>query len=118
MLMKTFSIPDQQPSRSTAYGYLVTNLLVMPGIGSVMAERKISGVCQIVLASVGLLITFWGLGLFVIAIQALKEKEIQAEFDMHSLKIAGLGFAVFFIAWLWSLFTSLQVIKKAKQADV
>ncbi|MFH1066893.1 MAG: hypothetical protein V1746_03235 [bacterium] len=116
--MKTSSIPGQPPSRSTAYGYLVTNLLVMPGIGSVMAERKVSGIGQIILASVGLLITFWGFGLFLMAFKVLKEKGYQTEFDTRFLRIVGLGFAVFLLAWLWSLFTSWQVIKEAKRSDV
>lgn len=114
--MKTSSIPEQKPSLSTAYGYLVTNLLVMPGMGSLMAKRMVSGICQVILTFIGVLITMGGFILLILALKALKLGEVD-KMDMQSLKILGIGFGIFLIAWFWSLFTSLQIIKEAKQSD-
>lgn len=109
--MKTFSVraPDKPLDKPTAWACTVTNLLVLPGLGSLAAGRKI-GYTQAALALTG----FAGTIVWVIAFVAewLRRGEMPAEIGL--LFWSGLGaIALFGGAWLWALKTSVDLHREA-----
>jgi hypothetical protein len=109
MLMKTSSAGPVPPrlDRSKAWSCLVTNLLVMPGLGSIMARRKIAGYLQMALALGGFIVTLVAL----IRIVLTWAQEFQLPDDPGLYRAAIIGIAVFLLSWFWSLLTSLTLFR-------
>ena len=123
--MKKSSAPGQPhpPDRSVAWGFLLTNLVVLPGMGSVAAGRR-SGYAQIILALGGLLLSAY---FVVVALYSLVKhraelieaasvstvwdqvEKLPVNWRAH-LWIGGLGLVLFAIGWCWALATSLQIL--------
>lgn len=90
---------------AVAWGGLVANVLVLPGLGSLLVGRKV-GWAQAALAVGGFVLTLVWLVSFVRAWISLGAFPLAAGLDME----AGLfGIVVFAVAWLWSVGTSLSV---------
>jgi hypothetical protein len=112
MLMKIFSAapPDQTPvPRSKAWSCLITNLLVMPGLGSVMAGYK-SGFVQMALALAGFVATL--AAMFSIGLAWAREFQLPDDRRLYGLLL--IGVAVFVVSWAWSLLTSLAVFRRSQ----
>jgi hypothetical protein len=111
MRMKTSSAGRGQPprDRSRAWSLLVTNLLVLPGLGSVMAGDR-SGYLQIFSALAGFLLTFASL----VRIVLFWANEFQLPDDPLLYRGAILGIIIFLAAWLWSLLLSLRFFREKK----
>ncbi len=114
--------PRQPLSRQTAWGCFTTNL-AMPGFGSLLAGRKL-GYPQAVLCIVGLILTMI-LGVrFAIWIiprySALQNPEGDPFEGLQQmwlqLRWPLLGIAVFALAWLWALTTSLTILREARDS--
>jgi hypothetical protein len=102
--MKTSSPPLIE--RSKAWSCVVTNLLVLPGLGTHMAGAKLAGWLQMLLSLAGLILTIKAMvefGLYWIRTQQLPDSG-----QIISL-LAGLG--LFLGAWVWSLISSLIVFR-------
>ena len=91
---------------AVAWGGLVANLLVLPGLGSLLVGRRV-GWIQAALALGGFVLTLVWLVSFLHAWISLGEFPLDAGPDLGR----GLyGMAMFGVAWLWSLGTSLHVV--------
>ena len=91
---------------AVAWGGLVANLLVLPGLGSLLVGRRV-GWIQAALALGGFVLTLIWLVSFLQAWISLGEFPLDAGPEMAR----GLyGIALFAVAWLWSLGTSLHVV--------
>jgi hypothetical protein len=108
--------PRGPVSRQTAWGYFTANL-TLPGIGSLMAGRKI-GYVQAVLAfgGMGLTIVFgipfiyWCLANWA-RLYGDQADPVTSMVELWThLRWALLGFAVFVIGWLWALGTSCLIL--------
>ena len=108
MRMKTSSAAQERSrvDRPKAWSCLVSNLLVLPGIGSVMAGRR-SGYAQIILGLVGFGLTMVAAVRFVLA----WGQEFELPNDPGLYRMAIIGIAMFLAAWFWSLFTSLTLFR-------
>jgi hypothetical protein len=109
MPMRTSS-DDQPPSpaeRSKAWSCLVTNLLVLPGLGSVMAGRKV-GYLQMLLSLGGFVLTLVAL----VRIVLLWAQDFQLPPEPGLYRSAIIGLAVVLLAWCWSLLTSLAEFRR------
>jgi hypothetical protein len=103
--MKTSSTPAA-PDRSSAWAWTLTNLLVLPGLGSLAAGRQVGW------AQAGVALA--GLGLIVYGLTRLIRDWLAAGLEpvfeftpaLGSL-LAGLGISA--VAWFWALATSIQV---------
>ncbi len=94
---------------TTTRNCLLLNLLILPGLGTVMAGGRLMGGLQIVLALTGFALTpvyfvttardWWRTGHFV------------CEFN-HSLLWSMAGLGLFLIAWLWGLVSGLQIRRR------
>jgi hypothetical protein len=95
---------------AAAWTALATNLLVLPGLGSLMAGRKV-GWPQAVLALAGAALTLLWLVSFTGEWMRLGAFPLDAGPEIGR----GLaGVAAFFVAWLWSLLTSLDGVRQAR----
>ncbi len=108
--MKTF-LAAKPLSRTAARNSFLINQLATPGLGSLMAGRYVAGVGQILLALVGFgLVVAW----FVTLITQIYQ---QVDTDAPLRTVAWLGEAggaTFVAAWLWSLVTSVSLLREAR----
>jgi hypothetical protein len=87
------------------------NLLVLPGLGSLLARRRIAGSAQAMLAVTGAGMSVWWL--ILLARQWTEEGYFPWD-GGADFRIGIFGVLVFAIAWVWSLATSLAVIHAAR----
>ena len=87
------------------------NLLVLPGLGSFLARRRIAGAAQAMLAGVGAGLSVWWLAL--LARQWAQDGYFPWD-GGNDFRIGVTGVLVFAVAWVWSLATSLAVLRAAR----
>ena len=106
--------------RNIATAFLGANL-GLPGLGSIMAGRRVVGTLQLLMSLGGFALTL------VFASWFLKTWKMNHELPMitiqrtgelppgllHHVLIGLAGMAVFAVAWLWSAFTGFQIRSKA-----
>lgn len=97
--------------RKKAWGFLVTNLVVLPGAGSVMAGRKV-GYLQAILALAGLGLSMWFSWITLREWLVVREVTVPA---LSVLAMGGVGLMLVALAWLWSLATGLSVLKEVER---
>ena len=106
--------PPKLLNRSTARNAVLLNLCATPGLGSLMAGRRVAGLGQLVLAVVGFALV---VGWFVLfAIQTYN----RLVNDATPQSVAGLGAAggvAFGAAWVWALVTSLSILRQARRNE-
>ena len=105
--------PATSPRRLTttrAWTYLGINLFATPGLGSFMGGRKLAGAGQLCFSVAGfLLIVAW---MFKTSFSA-----VSAEMDgTDAVPVPAIwwkgGVLLFGIAWLWSLVTSISLVRE------
>lgn len=111
--MKPFS-PDPSRkvvSRAVARNAILANQLATPGLGSLMAGRWIAGLGQLALAVAGFVMAVvW---FFEIMIQYYGQ--ITGNVPVRSVGWIGeIGATLFVASWLWSLVTSISLLRQAK----
>ena len=102
--------PSLTPSR--AWTCVFVNLLATPGLGSLMARRMLAGTGQLALALIGFfLLCAWIMQWTYRIFQAqLGETALTAVPDWF-WKYGALFFGV---GWMWSLVTSISLVRHAK----
>jgi hypothetical protein len=110
--MKIFS-GDKPLSPAAARNCFLMNQFATPGLGSLMGGRIIAGLGQLLLFALGfLLFLFWFLRTMHQYFGVLTE-EIQTPGPSYAkFAIAGLLFCA--ASWLWSLLTSLSLLREGK----
>ena len=112
--------PRQPLSRQVAWGCFTANLTV-PGSGSLLAGR-IMGYPQIFLCFAGFAVTLIYGVRFIIwyianshRLQQMQDDPFQSLVELWiPLRWALLGIALFVLAWLWALTTSLGILAEAR----
>ena len=87
------------------------NLLVLPGLGSFLARRRVAGAAQALLAGPGFAMSFWWV------IQLGRQWNDEGYFPWDGgphFRLGFTGFALWAVAWVWALTTSLSVIYAAR----
>ena len=110
-------------SRQVAWGCLTTNL-TLPGFGSLLAGRVV-GYFQIAVSLAGFaLTTIFGIRFMAWYFSnSAHLQQIQADPDIYfhevwlQVRWALLGMALFLVAWLWALASSLGILEKARAHD-
>ena len=69
---------------------LLLNLIILPGLGSIIGGKAKQGAFQILLVIVGILLSMSYIGLFI-------------------------GFFIIFIAWVWGIYTGICLVKKSNR---
>ena len=94
-----------------AWACLLTNVVGVPGLGTLMAERW-EGVPQLTLAIAGGVLITWWLIAFMIA--ELRTMEIPPP-GGPALALVLWGLALFTAGWLWALASSVAVFRATKR---
>ena len=94
-----------------AWSALATNLLVLPGLGSIMVRHRAAGILQAALALGGTgLAVYW-----LVSFLRLWSAEGVFPMDGGEDFVLGIsGVLIFGVGWLWSLVTSLCVLRDVR----
>ena len=96
------------------YLWIGLNLLVLPGLGSVFARKRISGALQMVAAIVGFgFMFFW----FYRFLTMYTRSDGFPEIESLPFRLFFVGLGLFAGAWLWALATSLQILRDTRKTD-
>lgn len=94
-----------------AWACLVTNLIGVPGVGTLMARRRV-GILQTALAAAGgVLLTWW---LFAFLAAVVRTQTLPPE-EGPGLRMGLEGMALFTAGWLWSLASSVAILREARR---
>lgn len=88
------------------------NLVVLPGLGSLLARRRIAGAAQAMLAGIGAALSLWWL--ILLARQWTRESYFPID-GGDDFRIGVIGVLIFAVAWVWSLATSLSVLRAVER---
>ena len=100
----------QPLTRTKATICVALNLLVLPGLGTIITGRR-GGWPQAVLAVVGFGLNLaWAMWFFAVL---LRSDQLPENLTAH-IWVALSGVAIFLIAWLWALVSSLQILREAR----
>lgn len=95
----------------TAWLCLLANLLALPGLGSILAGRRI-GFVQAGMALVGFALTlFWAVWFIGAWAQS---KTLPLELNWQ-LGVGTAGVLLFGAAWVWALVTSRRILRQAER---
>jgi hypothetical protein len=96
-----------------AWACLMTNVLVLPGAGTMAAGRWLSGLVQAILALIGfVLVCVW---MFAFATDMVRAAELPAGLGRHGgLGMFGLLLAV--VSWVWGLLSGLDELRRARES--
>ena len=104
-------------SRTSARNATLLNLLGTPGLGSLLAGRILPGIGQLILAVAGfvlVVIWFWQIMTRYYG-QMFSEDTTHHPSGLTNLVFGG---GLFAVAWVWSLMTSVSLVRAAKQAEI
>jgi len=110
--------PPQLPlSRTKARNCAFLNQLGTPGLGSLLAGRILVGIGQLLLAIAGFgFIVAW---FAITIIRFYRMMELNSEVAGASPIGLGIcGAALFIVAWLWSLVTSISLLRHATEPSL
>lgn len=100
-------------SRPTARNCALINQLATPGLGSLMAGHRAAGIGQLLIAVTGFaLVLAW----FVLNTAGVYNQFINDAEPKPVGWLGELGALTFVVAWVWSLSTSFQITRSAKDA--
>ena len=118
MLTKIFSaLRSRRPlTRSDAWNFALINQLATPGLGSLLARRFVAGTGQLLIALAGFsLFVAW----FVQTMRSFYGQMFESDLRFDSgFALAKWGILLFVVAWLWSLVTSIQVIRSVPKDSI
>ncbi len=102
-------------SRKRIVSCVLVNLLVSPGVGSLMARRWPAGIGQLILSLIGfgLMLVWFGKLMFQYYGQAMGNAEVK---PVGWIGMVGGG--LFAVAWIWSLVTSLDLLRNAERVNL
>ena len=122
MLTKiSLALPPRRPlDPPTAWGCVMSNQLVLPGLGSLVAGRRI-GYSQAALALVGVVLSGIFFTWFMQTWFRLKQwpqdwQELKGLLQTWKpyLKIGGWGLLCFLSSWCWALATSIGIVLESR----
>jgi hypothetical protein len=104
--------PARTLSPTDARALLLVNLVVLPGIGSFLAGRRLVGVTQATLALAGLAaVAVW----LSVVVGKWLELDTLDEFETIVLWAGLTGAGMMLTAWFWGLSTGLSVLRAVRR---
>ena len=105
---------ERAPARQPAWACLLSNL-VLPGLGTFVAHRRVAGILQLVVSQTGFaLCLVWAI-LFVRDWVDLGQMPDEVTPDL----VLGLtGVALFLLAWIWSLASSVEILVNSRKSGL
>ena len=113
--MRIISWSRSRPlNRSEAWVCVVTNQLVTPGLGSIVAGRLWPGLIQLALAVAGcVLIVIW----FFHLLQAMLQNPDLAAGPRLEARTGELGLVLFLAGWLLALLSSIGILRETRRME-
>lgn len=105
------STAHKASEQDRAWSWMLTNLLVLPGLGSVLGGRRV-GYLQAALALAGLVLSLMFVAGFVHEWWTLRQLP---ELTGRWLLLGAGGVALFACSWLWALLTSLLLLRDSRR---
>jgi hypothetical protein len=100
--------------RARARNCFLINQFATPGLGSLMAGRPGAGIGQLLVAVAGfVLVMLW----FALRMSQLYNEVVNDAQPQSAAWAGEAGAALFAAAWLWSLVTSLSVLREARNSE-
>jgi hypothetical protein len=88
--------------------------VTVPGLGSFLARRRIAGAAQVLLAITGNALSVWWFVQFLR--QWAEDGYLPTDGGPHfAIGLTGVG--VFAVAWVWSLLTSLWIVRASRSPE-
>jgi hypothetical protein len=103
--------PPGPLSRSAARNAALLNQCATPGLGSLMAGRRVAGLGQLLLAVAGFILV---IGWFVLFTLQTYNELVNGAPPKSVAPLGEVGALIFVAAWLWSLVTSLSLLREAR----
>ena len=100
--------------RTKARNCFLINQLATPGLGSLMAGRRAAGIGQLLLAVAGFGMV---MGWFVLLALQIYNELINDAQPKSVAWLGEVGAVTFAAAWVWSLVTSLSVLREGRAHD-
>jgi hypothetical protein len=114
MLMKPFSPDRRFLSHAKAKNAALINQLATPGLGSLIARRWLAGTGQLFLSVTGCVMVI----IYIWQWDVRAYGEVTENFEpMPRGWLGGLGTILFGASWLWSLATSISLLRQAKMDE-
>ncbi len=91
---------NKKPSEGMALAGFIINIIILPGLGSIINEKIKEGVWQIILVIIGVILIIVG------------------AVTLHSTigwGLLGLGITLVSAAWIWGLITGIRLVKESKR---
>ena len=100
--------------RARARNCFLINQFATPGLGSLMAGRPVAGIGQLLIAVAGfVLVMLW----FALRMSQLYNEVVNDAQPQSTAWAGEAGAVLFAAAWLWSLVTSLNVLREARASE-
>lgn len=113
MRMKSSSAKTRITAKAAKNCFLL-NQFATPGLGSLMAKRWVAGTGQLLLAVVGCgLVVVW----FVRTMEQTYASLTSGAESTPHFSLMKMGAIIFIIAWIWSLITSLSLVREAEKNE-
>ncbi len=101
-------------TRQAAWGCVVSNL-VLPGLGTFLAHRRVVGVIQLVISQTGFALSLLWAILFVR--DWVQQGSLPEDVTPH-LALGLIGCAIFLLAWIWSLASSVGILRISRKTGL
>ena len=112
-------VPKQESPSSRAWLCVLTNTLAFPGLGTIMAKRAM-GYPQAALTLAGFAVfvgfmCWFFAGLLRVASDYSGDLDQFQKMAWSRVWIAGVGLGLCLLAWIWALFSSMAILRAARQ---
>ncbi|MSR64444.1 MAG: hypothetical protein EXS18_01535 [Verrucomicrobiae bacterium] len=105
-------IKNKPLDEPAAWSCLVANLVVLPGLGTVIAGKRV-GYIQATLAVIGMALTLsWSVWFFV---TWSRTKTAPMNLEWH-LIVGAIGAVIFLVAWLWAFVGGWNALRQVRAA--
>jgi hypothetical protein len=111
--MKT-SLAARSVNRTTARNCILINQLATPGLGSIMAGRRIEGIGQLFLSISAFLMV---IGWFVLVAINTYNAVVNGSEPRPVGWLGEAGGLIFVAAWLWALYSSIRIHQASREAE-
>ena len=100
--------------RQAAWGFVLSNL-VLPGLGTFAARRRLEGALQLVVSQTGFgLMMVWTI---TFVRTWIRLKSFPEDMGPHA-GLCFLGMALFFLGWIWSLASSYGILQDSRTSGL
>ncbi|MBI3880081.1 MAG: hypothetical protein HY301_08440 [Verrucomicrobia bacterium] len=107
--------PPPISGRARARTWMLVNLFLWPGLGSWQGGRRVSGALQMAVSLLGAGVALvWFIRLLLELLRAIQGTRAEPS-DLWRLAFTGFGLVA--LAWLWSLVTSLALLREAESEE-